>query len=69
VSSFVLIVLAAVGAFFIGRFAERARTAHELYMSYKSRVGTNFWAWVRHSSMVVLIGVGTLAVVVSVITK
>jgi hypothetical protein len=69
VSSVVLIVLAAAGAFFIGRFAEKARTAHDLYTSYKSRVGTNFWLWLRHSTMVVLIGAGTLALVVSVIKR
>jgi hypothetical protein len=64
-----LIGLAAVGAFFIGRFAERARTAHELFTSYKARVGTNFRAWLRHSAMVVILGIGTLAIVVSVIMK
>ncbi len=64
-SSVILIALAAAGAFFVGRFAERARTAHDMFTSYKARVSTNFRAWLRHSAMMILIGLGTLALLVS----
>jgi hypothetical protein len=60
-----LIGLAAICAFFAGRFAERARTAHELYSSYKARVSVNFAKWIKDTFLTVVISLGVVTFVVA----
>jgi hypothetical protein len=60
-----LIGLAAICAFFAGRFAERARTAHELYSTYKARVNTQLTRWIKDTFMTVVISLGVIAFVLA----
>jgi hypothetical protein len=65
VNTLVLAGLAAVGAFYLGRLGERARTAHQLFTSYKSRTTSSFREWLKDSTFTFLIGVGIVLVVIS----
>jgi hypothetical protein len=65
VNTLVLAGLAAVGAFYLGRIGERARTAHQLFTSYKSRTTSSFREWLKDSTFAFLIGVGIVLVVIS----
>jgi hypothetical protein len=65
VNTLVLAGLAAFGAFYLGRLGERARTAHQLFTSYRSRTSSSFREWLKDSAFTFLIGVGVVLVVIS----
>jgi len=65
VNTVVLAALAAFGAFYLGRLGERARSAHQMFTSYRARTSSSLMEWLRDSTFAFLIGLGVVAVVIS----
>lgn len=67
--SLALVALAAVGAFYIGRLGERARTAHQMYDSYKRRVTTSLTEWIKDTALSVVLTAVVVLIIVSALAN
>jgi len=61
----ILFGLAALCAFYVGHFAERARNAHQLYSSYRARVRSNLAHWIKDTMMTLMVSIGLAALVIA----
>jgi hypothetical protein len=69
VSTLVFAALAALGAFYMGRLGERARSAHQQFSSYRSRTGSSFREWLKDSTLAFMIALGVVLLVLSSFIK